>query len=104
VEAPGPVLLVMSEVWYPAGWRAEVNGLPATIHRVNHVLRAVRVDPAAVGSGAVEVDVRFGPISVHRGRVLSIVTLTLVLGMMGIGLWRRRSEHVRPEEVLTEES
>ncbi len=90
VEAPGPVLLVMSEVYYPAGWRAEVAGEPAPIHRVDHLLRAVRVDPSAHG-GTCEVSLTFAPRSVYGGRTLSLAALLVGLGLaVGGAVARRR--------------
>jgi hypothetical protein len=84
VEAPGPVLLVTSEIWYPAGWRAEVGGEPVPIHRVDHLLRAVRVDPSQSG-GSCEVLMTFAPRSVSGGRFLSIVALVVLGGLIAGG-------------------
>lgn len=89
VEADGPVLLVMSEIYYPAGWSATVDGTAARIHRVNHVLRAVRVEPAA-GTRTSVVEMTFDPISVRGGRTISLVTLLIVVTMLGAGGWRSR--------------
>ncbi|MDZ7315786.1 MAG: YfhO family protein [candidate division KSB1 bacterium] len=36
-----PTLLVLSEIYYPAGWKAVVNGRPTEIYKVNHILRGV---------------------------------------------------------------
>jgi hypothetical protein len=85
VEAPGPVLLVLSEVWYPAGWRAEVEGEEVAIHRTDHVLRGIRLDPAASG-GTAEVVLTFDPASVAWGRRLSLATLLVLVLMIGSGL------------------
>ncbi|MFO7768646.1 MAG: hypothetical protein R6W82_06800 [bacterium] len=91
VSAPGPVLMVASEVYYPAGWVPEREGRPLPVHRVDHVLRGVRVDPSAAG-GSVEVTFRFTPRSVRWGRTLSAGAVLLIVVLMGTGLWRRRRE------------
>lgn len=91
VSAPGPVLLVTSEVYYPAGWEAEIEGRPVPIHRVDHVLRGVRVDPSQSG-GSAEVGLRFTPASVSWGRTLSWTAGVLILVLLGTGLWMRRRE------------
>jgi hypothetical protein len=36
-------LLVLSEIYYPAGWKAVVNGSRKEIYKVNHILRGVVV-------------------------------------------------------------
>jgi hypothetical protein len=92
VAADGPVLLVMSEIHYPAGWQAEVNGVPAEIHRVNHVLRAVRVDGEGSGSGTHTVELFFRPRSVHGGRILSLGALVLLLAGLSAGALQRRRQ------------
>lgn len=38
-----PALLVVSEVYYPAGWKATIDGKDAEIYRTNSVLRSVAV-------------------------------------------------------------
>jgi hypothetical protein len=87
VAAPGPVLLVASEVWYPAGWQASVDGEPVDIHRVDFLLRGVRVEPAPGGRARV-VEMRFAPASVSTGRAISVGTLILSLGLLAAG-WLR---------------
>ncbi|MDX1740716.1 MAG: YfhO family protein, partial [Rhodothermales bacterium] len=49
-------LLVLSEVYYPAGWHATIDGSPVDIIRVNHLLRGVVVPP-----GASEIAFEFSP-------------------------------------------
>jgi hypothetical protein len=44
-------LLVLSEVWYPAGWKAKVDGQEVDIVRANYLLRAI---PLAAGKHTVE--------------------------------------------------
>ena len=43
VEAEGDAFVVLSEIAYPPGWTATVDGRPAPIHRVDHVLMGVEV-------------------------------------------------------------
>jgi hypothetical protein len=43
VRRSEPGFLVISEVYYPAGWRAFVNGEETEIHKTNYVLRGVPV-------------------------------------------------------------
>jgi uncharacterized membrane protein YfhO len=59
-------LLVLSEIYYPAGWNAHVDGTPAEIHRTNYILRSV-----VVPSGSHEVVFKFEPTFYDIGYTLS---------------------------------
>lgn len=54
-----PRVAVFSEVYFPWGWEAEIDGKPVEIARVNYLLRAVKV-PA----GTHRIEMRFAPESV----------------------------------------
>lgn len=54
-------LAVFSEVYFPWGWKAAIDGEPAEIGRVNYILRAMRI-PA----GEHEVVMKFDPDSVRN--------------------------------------
>jgi hypothetical protein len=69
VQASGPAMVVVSEVFYP-GWRATVDGAETTIFRADHALRAVQV-PA----GRHNVEMVFDPLSFRLGAVVSLATL-----------------------------
>jgi hypothetical protein len=43
VDAEGDAFVVVSEISFPPGWIATVDGRPAPIHRVDHVLMGVEV-------------------------------------------------------------
>ncbi|NNF56888.1 MAG: hypothetical protein HKN04_01475 [Rhodothermaceae bacterium] len=88
VETDQPRLLVASEVYYPAGWVAEINDTPAPIQRVNHLLRGVYI-PA----GEHIVTMRFDPSSHRTGLLIAWLATALVyLGAIALGglLWYRR--------------
>ena len=70
-----PRLLVISEVIYPAGWAAFIDGSEVPIHRANYLLRSV-----VVPEGAHEVTLRFDPRSYRLGRVVSGASTVLVYG------------------------
>jgi hypothetical protein len=79
--APG--LLVLGEVYYPAGWNAAVDGTVTPILKTNYVLRSV-----AVPAGRHRVEFTFAPAMVDLGWALSHAAW----GVAGIcvlaGLWR----------------
>ena len=86
VEAAAPCLLVMSEIYYPAGWHAEIDGEPAEIHKTNYVLRSV-----VVPEGRHEVVMTFKPLSFTAGHLVSRIASALVLaGLIAAGAMRVR--------------
>ena len=98
VETDAPRLFVASEVYYPAGWSATLNGEPVDIHRVNYLLRGV---PVPAGSHTLEM--RFDPASDQVGTLISGVTTALVYGGVGVlialpYIRRRRDEEVTEED------
>jgi hypothetical protein len=85
LDAPG--LLVFSEIFYPKGWTASVDGKPARIVKADHALRAVYLGP-----GSHEVAMHFSPASFGLGlRITAAVTALLVLGVVfGAASGRKR--------------
>ncbi|MYH07491.1 MAG: YfhO family protein [Rhodothermaceae bacterium] len=91
VETDAPRLLVISEVYYPAGWTATLNGESVPIHRANYLLRAV-----AIPAGIHTLEMSFDPASQIWGKRISMIStifvygLTLIfLGFGGYGYFRR---------------
>ncbi|WP_088341248.1 YfhO family protein [Robiginitalea sediminis] len=66
-ENPQEGVLVFSEMYYPHGWKAYVDGNPVSHFRVNYALRASRI-PA----GNHKVEFRFEPEVVLRGSGLAL--------------------------------
>ena len=71
--------LVINEIYYPAGWKAFLNGEEVPIHRTNYFLRGIQIPP---GEHTLTLD--FRPDSFTRGIQLSWMALALQLL---IGLW-----------------
>jgi uncharacterized membrane protein YfhO len=67
--------VVLTDTYYP-GWRAYVDGKPATIYRANYMFRAVRV-----GAGRHHVRFHYEPASFAAGAALFAIFWML------IGLW-----------------
>ena len=74
---------VFSEVYYPEGWSASINGKAAEIKRVNYILRALEV-PA--GDNIIEF--KFEPASYYVGNKISLIgsLLTILIFVACIGL------------------
>ncbi len=70
-----PALLVVSEVYYPAGWKATIDGQETEIFRTNSVLRSV-----VVPAGAHTVTMTFDP-PVYRAGYLISNTAWIFVGL-----------------------
>ncbi len=73
-------LMVLSEIYYPAGWKAYINGDETPIHNVNYVLRGI-----VVPAGKHEVIFRFDPPSYKVSIRLSLIGLMITLAALGGG-------------------
>jgi hypothetical protein len=71
-----PCLLVFSEVYYPLGWRASVDGEEAAIHRTNYVLRSVYLEP-----GQHTVVMEYVPTHLRAGALISLLAALVVAGL-----------------------
>jgi hypothetical protein len=72
-------LAVFSEIYYPEGWNASVDGKPASYFRVNYVLRGM-VLPA----GTHKVEFIFHPQVYFLGEKISLISSILLLALMVI--------------------
>ncbi|MDE6368178.1 MAG: YfhO family protein [Muribaculaceae bacterium] len=64
---------VFSEVYFPWGWHATIDGAPADIARVNYLLRAI-----ALPAGSHEVVMTFDPQSIHICSAIAYACVTLI--------------------------
>lgn len=78
-QSQNPGFLVLSEIYYPAGWSATVDGESTKIYKTNFVLRGIKV-PA----GQHKIEFRFEPDSIHTGNLLAWIGHALLL-CLGIG-------------------
>lgn len=67
-----PRVAVFSEVYFPWGWNATIDGNPAEIARVNYVLRAM-----VIPAGTHEITMTFDPKSVHT--TVSVATISVIV-------------------------
>lgn len=81
-RAESPALLVLSEMYYP-GWKAEIDGVPATIHKVDGALRGI-----VVPAGNSRVTLRYAPRSVVLGATISLLAFIGAL-VFGAFTWLR---------------
>ena len=71
-----PCLLVFSEVYYPPGWKAYVDGTETEIYRTDYALRSVYLEP-----GEHTVVMRYVPSALVRGLFLSLVALAAIVAL-----------------------
>ncbi|MEX2595169.1 MAG: hypothetical protein WD426_20560 [Anditalea sp.] len=81
VNAEKGGLVVFSEIYYPAGWKAFINGEEAEILRVNYLLRGL-----VVPEGNAEVEFRFEPSTYYSSVKLMIVFQYFILLFIIIGV------------------
>ena len=79
VRASGPGVIVLTEVFWPGDFRAEVNGRKAQILRLNHAFKGVRVDAA----GDYTVEFRYVPKNWPRNLALCGVGAALLAVIVG---------------------
>ena len=75
-------LAVFSEVYYPKGWNAYINGKPAEYFRVNYVLRAMIIPP-----GNNKIEFKFEPKVIQTGSTISLISSILLLLILLSGLY-----------------
>jgi len=79
---------VFSEMYYPNGWTAKINGEETPIYNVNYVLRAVQL-PA----GENQIEFSFNPSVVKQGTNLRWLSALLFLGIVsGMGYLEYRTK------------
>jgi uncharacterized membrane protein YfhO len=71
-------LAVFSEIYYPDGWNAYINGEIVSYFRANYLLRAMELKP-----GDYEIEFRFEPKSYDIGKILSIICSILLTTAFG---------------------
>lgn len=75
-------LAIFSEVYYPAGWSAKIDGQQAEILRANYVLRALRL-PA----GEHEIEFSYMPESIVKGAMYSSMASGLLILLLILGIF-----------------
>jgi hypothetical protein len=71
-----PCLLVVSEVYYPPGWKAFVDGVETTIYRTNYAFRSVYLEP-----GTHTVALRHTSPGLRTGLILSLIAAVVIAAL-----------------------
>ena len=78
-----PACMVVSEMYYPAGWKAYVDGKETKIYKANYAFRALFLQP-----GEHEIEFVFSPVMFKAGFAISLSTFLLLLVGIFIG-WKK---------------
>jgi hypothetical protein len=88
-EAQGPQLAVFSEIYYPNGWKAYVDGKETEILKVNYLLRGLKL-----GNGKHKIEFVYNVPAYHRsntiGMIASLVFLLAAAALAYFEIKRRR--------------
>jgi hypothetical protein len=87
VRTPSRRLAVFSEIFYPKGWHAYIDGDRAEIKRVNYILRGVMIPP-----GAHTVAFRFEPETFIVSKTIGLLGGVLIVLLSLFILWRYREK------------
>ena len=74
-----PQLAIFSEVYYPKGWNAYINGEPAEYFRANYTLRAMTIPP-----GNNRIEFIFEPKVIKTGSTISLAS-SILFGLILLG-------------------
>jgi hypothetical protein len=85
VETTGPMFLVVTDNYYPSGWKAAINGAPTSITKTNFMFRGILV-PA----GKSRVTMTFEPLSAGKGNIFKCISLLLLIAAGLATMWLGR--------------
>ena len=92
-SSKSPQLAVFSEVYYPKGWNAYINGEISEYIRANYALRAI-----ALPAGNHKIEFRFEPKVIKTGSTISLVSFILLLLILVGGLWYYRKQNTKESQ------
>ncbi|MAV64862.1 MAG: hypothetical protein CMG00_06710 [Candidatus Marinimicrobia bacterium] len=75
VSTSGPQFLAISEVYYPNGWFATINGIQTDIFEVNDLIRGISIDKA----GNHTIKLLFAPYDLKIGAIISLGSFMVML-------------------------
>lgn len=88
-NAPAEGFIVFSEIYYPKGWNAYLDGKPVPHVNVNYVLRGMQV-PA----GNHHIEFRFEPSSYITGNKIAMAGSALLIVLVAAGIYLHRRNKV----------
>lgn len=92
VETNGRQLLVLSEVYYPSGWTATVDGKLTPILKTDYLFRGI-----VIPAGAHRVELTFDPLTARSGNAFRRIAEILILAALLWAGWRSLQKARREE-------
>lgn len=86
-DCKGSQLAVFSEIYYPDGWKALVNGKEATIMKVNYLLRGLQLE-----SGKNRIEFVYNLPKYHRSNAFALAGSVVLLLLFGVGFYTDRKK------------
>lgn len=90
----GNQLAVFSEIYYPRGWKAFVDGKEVPILKVNYLLRGIQLK-----DGNSKIEFVYDLPKYATVNMVARIGSVLLLGLLGFALylgWKRKKKHVEP--------
>ncbi len=81
-----PALLVLSEIYYPAGWKAFVDGQETKIYKTDYILRSIFLKP-----GEHDIEFVFRPKTFWMGAGITFGLFVILLAFLFFDFRRRRA-------------
>lgn len=86
-------LAVFSEVYYPEGWTAKVNGKETEILKVNYLLRGLELE-----NGNYEIEFSFDIPKIKTSNTFAVIGTIFLALCIGFGCWKIPSENPSQKE------
>ena len=89
---------MFSEIYFPWGWEATIDGKPAEIGRVDYVLRALRIPP-----GKHNIHFEFNPKGLKATNTLGVIAVSLIFLLCllggGMAIWKEyKGKNIREDK------
>lgn len=87
-------VVVFSEIYYPVGWQAYLDGEPVSHFRANYILRAMKIP-----GGNHTIEFRFDPKSYKIGNTVSLISSILLLLVIAGAVMYSVKKNTHEEEI-----
>lgn len=81
-KASGNNLLFISEIYYPVGWKAFIDGKETPIYKTNFAFRSI-----IVPQGQHKIELKFQSAKFETGKTVSLIANLITLAILGLGLF-----------------